>query len=100
METNNVRNGKLFYSESEKLLFWIPNYYTHGNGYVDNLIKNLKEGESVLREYVKDGDIFCDEIKQSRIYESKWYFGIKCEVCPDDAFKFGNDWTLFKWIAN
>lgn len=36
----------LFYSQKERLLFFIPNYYTNGTGMLKVLYRNLNEAES------------------------------------------------------
>lgn len=97
--TQKQING-LFYSENDKQLFWIPNYYTNGSGGLTQLRKNLKEGESVLRAFVPKGEIGCSEILKSSRYKSMWYFSIDCDTCPKEAFKLGKDWTMFGWIQN
>ncbi len=110
----------LFYSVQDKKLFFIPNYYTHGTGTLENLRKNLSDGESVLRQFVATGEIYCDEIKQSRRYKHMWYFSVDCETAPKEAFVIGEidekeeqevreaglseetiknrRWTMWKWI--
>lgn len=102
LKEHEGRSDGLFYSPSEKILFWIPAYYTNGTGMLENLIKNLKEGEDVLRHFsgVQDGNIYTSEILVSRRYKSKWYFSIHCEECPKEAYRISNDWTMQTWISN
>lgn len=91
----------LFYSTKEKKLFYIPPYYCHGTGELENLRKNLTDCESVLRKYQKEGDIYCDLINVSRRYKSNWYFfSINCENPPKEAFQLGDNWTMFQWIRD
>ena len=90
----------LFYSTTEKKLFFIPKYYTHGTGMLDNLIENLEEGKAMLRKFVPTGEIYCDEIRKSSRYKSMWYFSIELDKAPAEAFELGEDWSMFKWIEN
>ncbi len=96
----NGRVNGLFYSINDKKLFWIPNYYTNGSGNLEQLLKNLKEGKSILRHFVKRGSIHTSEILVSRRYKSMWYFSVETEVCPKEAFEIGKDWTMWKWIQD
>ena len=93
----------LFYSKTDKKLFYIPNYYTHGTGMVKVLIENLKECEAVIRKFAPEsvsGDVYCREITKSSRYKSMWCFSVDFETCPDEAFELGDDWTMTKWIEN
>lgn len=92
----------LFYSSADEKLFWIPNYYTHGSGDLNQLIKNLKQGKRILKKFVPKGNVSCDEIRKSSRYKSMWYFSIHCpkEQAPKQAYALGESWTMFKWIEN
>jgi len=92
--------GDLFYSVNEQLLFWIPNYYTHGTGKLDNLIKNLNEGKKVIQKFIPKAEVSCDEITTSSRYKYMWYFSAKCEKPPKEAFILDGAWTMYKWIRN
>ncbi len=93
----------LFYSISEKSLFWIA-------GYTDNSC-NVREIVSVLennrRHFVsncklpKNALVNTDYITSSSRYKSMRYFWINdIETPPKDAFVLGEDWTMHKWITN
>jgi hypothetical protein len=64
------------------------------------LQENLKEGEQILRKFVKEGDIYCDEIIEPRRYKGMWYFSVHCETPPAEAFQLSKDWTMFQWLRN
>jgi len=85
---------RLFYSPPEKILFYIPNYYTKGSMLLDALYKNLKECEAIIRKFQPTGSIYAYEILNSRSYKGMWVFHTKCEVCPKEAFEIPNfnDW--------
>lgn len=93
----------LFYSVSEKKLFWIA-------GYTDNSY-NVKEIVSTLtnnRNYfikncklTENTVVRTDYITQSSRYKSMRYFWVdNIETPPKDAFELGDDWTMDKWISN
>jgi len=90
---------RLFYSEVDKRLFYVPNYYTGGTGMLKDLRKGLEDGEAQLRKHVKEGDIYCSEILHSRRYKSMWYFAVHCDTPPQEAFKLGPDWTMWAWLT-
>jgi len=90
----------LFYSKKDKKLFFIPKYYTHGTGMLETLIENLEEGRNILRKFAPTGVIYCDEIRKSRRYKSMWYFAVKTDECPKEAFGLDNDWSMMEWIEN
>ncbi len=95
----------LFYSPTEKRLFWIA-------GYTDNSC-NVKEIISVLQNNTnffltqtklpKNAQVKTDYITNSRRYKSMRYFWIndvEVENVPEEVFLLGNDWTMYKWIEN
>jgi len=95
----------LFYSQTEKRLFWIA-------GYTDNSY-NVKEIISVLQnntnflltqtKFPKNTIVYTDYITSSRRYKSMRYFWIndvEAEKAPKEAFLLNDDWTMYKWIEN
>lgn len=90
----------LYYSSKEKILFYIPNYYTNGTGLLNGLIENLKAGEAILRQFEPTMSIYCREITKSSRYKYMWYFKVFLDTCPEEAFELGKDWTFNSWIEN
>lgn len=104
VKKDRERNGqidRLFYSETDQRLFYIPPYYTNGTRMLDQLIKNLTDAATILRGIMgNEGEIYCDKIRTSRRYKGMWYFAMHCEVAPPQAFQLGKDWDMFKWIED
>lgn len=88
----------LFYSPKEKLLFYIPPYYTNGTGMLKVLYKNLQEAEAILRQFQPISDIYVTQIYESRRYKRTWSFHTTLNKCPKEAFQLDEDWTMSKWI--
>ncbi len=89
---------RLYYAEKGQHLFWIPDYYTHGTCMLHNLVKNLQEGEAMLRQFVKTGDIYCQEITKSAWCKSMWYFRVDCQECPPQAMAINRDTTMGEFL--
>ena len=90
----------LFYSTTEKILFYIPRHYTNGTGMLKVLYKNLQEAESILRQFQPISDIYVSEIYKSSRYLGMWSFHTTLNECPKEAFVLGDYWTMSKWIQN
>jgi len=88
----------LYYSTKEKILFYIPNYYTNGTGMLKVLYKNLQEAEAIIRQFQPISDIYVSEIYKSSKYLGMWSFHTTLDVCPEEAFQLSEDWTMSKWI--
>ena len=96
-------NVDLFYSESEKKLFWIAGYTDNTCG-VDAHINMLTAKRDMFLDMCglpKDTKIFSDYITKSRRYKSMRYFWANdVSEAPEEAFKLGSDWTMYKWIED
>ena len=90
----------LFYFPKEKILLYIPDYYTNGTGILSNLIENLKAAESILRHFQPVGNIYSSEITKSRRYLHMWEFHTSLDTCPKEAYEISGDWTVNQWIEN
>lgn len=61
----------LFYSESEKIVFWVAGYLST-DGAVDKVIEVLKDGEAKFREITQ---ILQEPVKTANIHDSTQYKG-------------------------
>jgi hypothetical protein len=96
--------NKLFYSEEEKILFWIAGY-TDNDQCVNTIISTLQS----LRDHFLDicekchGVVKTDVINKSRRYKYMrvfWLEDVSVLDIPEDAFCIANEseWTMWKWI--
>lgn len=88
----------LFYSSSEKILFWIPGYAAN-TGILSNVIEGLISKQAQMRSIVPQGIIYVHEILFSSRYEYMWYFYVETNDIPEDAHILKEDWTMGKWIS-
>lgn len=91
----------LFYSPTEKLLFWVAGY-TDNTENVNKLVKMLdtlamKFANKVL---VKKSDVRTTFVTHSRRYKQMRVFYVKTDHAPKKAFSIGSDkgWTMNKWL--
>lgn len=98
--------SNLFYSPSEKIAFYIPDYYPDTllvNKQIEMLTKETIKFEVMLLKtdnIIVDTNKICSrEIEISSRYKRMrvWWLG-EINVCPLNAFEIGNDWTMDKWI--
>jgi hypothetical protein len=95
----------LFYSNSEKKLFWIAGYNASDNSTsVKEIISVLKNNAEYFIRNCKlpsKALINTDYITNSSRYKNMRYFWVNdIENPPLDAFVLGSDWTMQKWINN
>jgi hypothetical protein len=91
----------LFYSQKEKILFWVAGYTWDGNTslvmeQVQSLTGNAKkfsDKAGCLQEQVRT-----TFVNNSCRYKYMRVFYVETEVIPEDSFKLGGDWTMDKWI--
>lgn len=101
----------LFYSKSERILFYVAGYTDAGNNdqNVESLRKVLKEGVLALERVMsKIGMVDTREIKTFYVEKSSKYktmrvFYVETDIIPENAFILGDsgdDWTMKKWVSN
>jgi len=89
----------LFYSEGEKLAFWVSGIDVQTSsveGILEYLIKHKKEASKILgAEYSELKTIVINESQQ---YSGMRVFFAKVEVAPKGSFAFGKeyDWTMMR----
>jgi hypothetical protein len=96
----------LFYSESEKILFWVSGYdILHNQSNVikitNDLINDAKKLANVIQTDVNN--VLTIEVFESSKYKYMRVFFIKdVEKCPENAFMLTikNGWTMRKWLNN
>ena len=103
--------NNLFYSPSEKILFWItgcPSMY----GNVSEFIKAIKENADEFADYaqVPFNSIYFDRITESRRYKFMMVYWVEDQTIKVDdevdsfirngkeVFNIGTGWTMQKWI--
>lgn len=92
----------LFYSESEKILFWVVGYSCVDNTQkIDDTIKGLQDLKQKFIELGGSGDIKSFMVEKSRRY--KYNRVVFCENInnpPENAFNITNKngWTMHKWL--
>lgn len=102
----NITMENLFYSENEKLAFWVSGYDISSY----NCSEIIKYLQSTTLEAVNILDIPTKNVKgistyvirESRRYKHMRVFYVTTEVCPKDAFVItnGDDWTMHKWLTD
>ena len=96
----------LFYSEDEKILFWIAGYIHADNTQdLNDLILSLQENEKEFIAMGGKGVIKTDYVHKSRRYKYMRYFfceEFEPENVPEDVFRITgeNGWTMYKWIED
>ena len=110
----------LFYSQTEKIAFYVPNYYVDGTSMLDTIIENLQNERKKCVEMIggePKETIYSYVIENSRRYKHMRVFYVKTETCPKDAYVIGTDenikelmgrgmsreqatWTIGKWITD
>ena len=99
-----MAKDNLFYSEAEKILFWVPGY-DYSQTDVDGFILWLKEKKKEFIEMGAKGVIKSLVIDESRRYKYMRYFWceeIEPEDVPEAAFCITNEngWTMWKWLRD
>ena len=101
MKTKNIED--LFYSSSEKKLFWVAGY-TDNHYDVEKTVSMLTNNRNHFIKACnlpKNSQVATDYITKSSRYKSMRYFWIdNVENPPKDAFVLGKDWTMHGWITN
>ena len=94
----------LFYSKKEKILFYVAGYTDNSNKVTD-IIEMLNEGSKrvtdLVQADVKEAKTFM--VEQSRRYKHMRVFyleNIEAREVPKDAYQFGKDWTMSKWLQD
>jgi len=91
----------LFYSESEKILFWIVGYIDNSDNVVE-ILHYLTKYATFLSDIA--GNSFSDiktlYIFSSRRYENMRVFYTKVDKIPEDVsiFNLNDEWTMMKWL--
>lgn len=106
MDTN------LFYSENEKILFWVAGYTLIDNTQlVDQIIDDLrKRWNDFVYDVAKLPPARTKEVKTDYITESRrykfmrvfWCENVEPEDVPENAFNITgeNGWTMWKWLKD
>jgi hypothetical protein len=96
----------LFYSESERILFYIPNYYLDSNSNAMEFSKNIEKEIFKFANIMGNGqrlDTFKTKFIESstRYKRMRVFWKEDAEPVPE-AFHLTkeNDWTMWKWIEN
>jgi len=96
-----MNTDRLYYSETEKILFYIPNYYMDSNYTLSDFMKNLKkEGETLANH----AGVPIEQIKSTQILHSTWCKGMRVfyvhNVPNKDGFSLSveNGWDMWKWL--
>lgn len=96
----------LFYSESEKILFWVSGYdVLHNKSNVVEATNDLLADAKKLADIVKRdvSKVHTDYVSFSSRYKYMRVFYIKdVRKCPEEAFTISeaNGWTMWKWLNN
>lgn len=100
----------LYYSEDEKILFWVTGYNMADNSRkVDEIIESLRK---LWNEFIfdvaklppaKTADVKTAYITESRRYKFMrvlWCEDVEPNDVPEDAFHITgeNGWTMWKWL--
>ena len=90
----------LYYSEKEKILFYIIGYTDNSNN-VQEIVRMLTDGADKLAKLisVERSAINTSFITQSNRYANMRVFYVKTNIIPVNAFMFGNDWTMKTWLS-
>lgn len=107
----------LFYSYTEKTLFWVAGYTDNSNK-IDEIVKMLEEKKQEFIKAGGEGDICTYSIEQSRRYKLMRVFYCTTDKIPENAFILGkpkteeeweklgipehhrDPWTMNKWLHN
>ncbi len=92
----------LFFSESEKIAFWVAGY-TDTSFFVENIIKMLTEQTKIFSEKigVEAETVKTDFITSSRSYKSmRVFYAENISTKPEGAFVISskNGWTMQTWL--
>lgn len=87
----------LFYSNTEKLLFWIPEYQISSND-IDEIIENLTNLKKEFLEYRGSFKIETFVITEPGRYKYMRVLYRKTDEIPEQAFEIGEKWTMRSWI--
>ncbi len=90
---------EFFYSETEKLAFYITGEDNSFN--VVKIIDMLNAGADALVSAAPSIDratVGTAFIRKSFRYQNRRYFYATAAEVPDTFFKLGEDWTMQKWI--
>jgi hypothetical protein len=93
----------LFYSESEKILFWVSGY---------DILNSKSNVVEATNDLLSDAKKFADvtqsdiskvhtvEVTSSNSYKCMRVFYIKDVECPQEAFTItaSRGWTMWKWL--
>ena len=94
----------IFYSEQEDILFQVIGYSAADNvSKLGEKIKSLQEGGQNFAKACghdwEDVSTF-QVLKSSRYKYMRVYWVSQPKTIPDEAFRFGKDWTMNKWLQN
>lgn len=96
----------LFYSESEKRIFFIAGY-TDNSYNVREIIGVLENNRKFLLKHIglpeKSTIVNTGYITTSKRYKSMRYFwidNIEKDEVPEDAFWLNNEWKMHEWLEN
>mgnify|MGYP003435871150 CR=1 len=96
----------LFYSEAEKILFWVSGYdILNSNSNVVAATTDMLNDAKKLADIIKRdvSKVHTDYINHSSMYKYMRVFYIKdVRKCPPEAFAItaSNGWTMWKWLNN
>jgi hypothetical protein len=95
---------KLFYSETDKKLFYIAGYENSQFDAIRSIISTL---ENLYKHFVRITKVKNPVIKTFIVEESNRYKYMRVIYCdideaidtiPADAFRVGKDWNMLTWI--
>lgn len=90
----------LYYSPSEKTVFWIAGYCDNIN--VGKQIKMLEKCRSefaqMISNIIRIDNMMSKEILHSDTYKHMRVFWMKWDTAPNGAMEIGDDWTMDKWV--
>ncbi|TSD03413.1 MAG: hypothetical protein Athens071416_94 [Parcubacteria group bacterium Athens0714_16] len=93
----------LFYSLSEKILFWVVGY-TDNSPYVKEIVDMLNSNAKKLAELVSadEKDVCTVVIEKSRRYKNMRVFYIKTLIIPlrEGAWTIPEDTTMHKYLSD
>ena len=99
---NDKTTNDLFYSGSDKKLFYVAGYTDNSDG-VDNIIEMLQKNKNEFIKLGGRGKINTTYITKSRRYKSMRVFFCTTEKAkaPKSAFHItGNGWDMWKWLSD
>lgn len=94
----------LFYSEAEKILFWVSGYDVLNCNpdvivveAVTKILSDAKKLADIVDRDVKE--VYTLYVEYSTRYKSMRVFYIEdVEQYPSEAFVLNDKWTMFKWL--